>query len=126
MEEPKRIGLTSVTAAKLDELFRDLNPGDGEDGIRLIKLDLYRLAVSIGVKRGAIPAEIIGPVVRDYRVGEFDEDGIIYTAIDGLEIVPKEDSIYEYIQRLAEEGIIEFYRAFYQTGQLPLDEYFTE
>ena len=126
MEEPKRIGLTAVTTEKLDELHKEINPGEGEEGVRLIKLDIYRLAVAIGVKKGVVPLEIEGEVIRGFRVGEFDEDGIIFAAVEGMGIVPKDVPIYEYIQRLAEEGITEFYRAYNQMGQLPLEEYFTE
>jgi hypothetical protein len=63
--------------------------------------------------------------VTSFRVSELDPDKVLYTALDNSELVPQATLIYEYIERLAEQGIREFYQAYQQTGQLPLEEYFT-
>lgn len=125
MEEPSRIGLTAETAAKLDELLEYLNPEQGEDGIRLIKFDLYRLAVAIGIKNAVEPPQLNDKSVSSFRVSELDPEAVLYTAIDNSVFKPKHSPIYDLIERLAEQGIKEFYASYQQTGQLPLEEYFT-
>lgn len=124
MDEPNRIGLTAVGMAQLDELLDELNPGDGEDGTRLIKFDLYRLVVALGIKN-----KITAPILEDkslntLRVAELDEERTLYTALDNSDLVPAGTSIYGYIERLAEKGIRDLYQTYQSTGQFPFEEYF--
>jgi len=126
MDEPSRIGLTTTTGAKLDELLEDLNPDQGVDGVRLIKFDLYRLAVALGVKKEAIPLPLNDKSIPNLRVVELDPDGVLYTSVENSGLVPDGVPIYEFIERLAEQGVQEFYQVYQKTGQLPLDDYFEE
>jgi hypothetical protein len=126
MDEPSRIGLTATTGAQLDELLEDLNPETGIEGIKLIKFDLYRLAVALGLKNSEPPAPLADKSVTNLRVVELDPNGVLATAVENSALVPEGVLIYEFIERLAERGIKAFYQAYQQTGQLPLEEYFEE
>lgn len=124
MNEPGRIGLTNEASAQLEELRVDINPAEGEEGIGLIKFDLYRLAVAVGIKKGTRPPALADKSTSSFRVGELDEGGVLYTAVECAGLVEQGASVYEYIERLAEQGIREFYDAYLKTGQLPFDEIF--
>lgn len=126
MNEPGRIGLTNEANAQLEELLADLNPAKGEEGIALIKFDLYRLAVALGIKKGSMPPALADKSNSSFRVGELDEGGVLYTAVECAGLVGQGDSVYEYIERLAEQGIREFYDANLKTGQFPFDEIFVK
>ncbi len=125
MDEPGRIGLTAEAAAQLEDLRADLNPQKGEDGIKLINFDLYRLAVAIGIKKGLKPPALRDKSNASYRVGELDEDGVLYAAVECAGLVTAGMPIYEYIERLAEQGIREFYDENLKTGQLPFEKIFS-
>ncbi|WP_086774972.1 hypothetical protein [Vibrio coralliirubri] len=126
MNEPGRIGLTDEASAQLDELLADLNPSKGEEGISLIKFDLYRLAVAVGIRKGTKPPALIDKRNSSFRVAELDEGGILYAVVESTGLVHEGESIYEYIERLAEQGIREFYDESIKTGQLPFAEIFVE
>jgi len=126
MNEPSRIGLTATTNAQLDALLEDLNPGPGTDGVKLIKFDLYRLAVALGMKRHESPPPLKNNSSPSLRVVELDPDGVLATAIENSGLLPPGISIYEFIERLAEHGIREFYQTYQKTGELPWEEYFEE
>ena len=123
MEEPKRIGLTLEADAYLEELLEHFNPPKGENGVRLIKFDWYRLAVALGIKKGDIPPPLNDKRVPNLKVFELDPEGVFRIALESSGIVPKEMSIYEVIERMAEHGIREFYNAYQETGEIPLEEY---
>lgn len=125
MDEPGRIGLTAETAAQLDELLADLNPQEGEEGIKLIKFDLYRLAVALGIKKRQKPPFLTEKSNTSFRVAELDDGGILYAAVECAGIVDSGTPIYEYIERLAEQGIREFYDENLKTGQLPFEKIFS-
>lgn len=124
MEEPNRIGLTATTMAQLDELLEELNPMEGEEGTKLIKFDLYRLAVSLGIRNRISAPPLDGKSQSSLRVSEFDDEGVFYSALENSDIVPSGTPVYEYIERLAEQGVKELYQTFRTTGQLPFEEYF--
>ncbi|MEW8357382.1 MAG: hypothetical protein AB2601_18770 [Candidatus Thiodiazotropha sp.] len=126
MEEPNRIGLTSTTMAQLEELLDELNPMDGEEGTKLIKFDLYRLVVSLGIKNQIVAPPLSEKSQNSLRVSEFDDEGVFYSALENSELVPEGIAIYEYIERLAEQGVKELYKIFRTTGQLPFEEYFSD
>ena len=46
MDEPSRIGLTKEANILLEEMLKAIDPGK-----KLIKFDLYRLAVALGIKK---------------------------------------------------------------------------
>ncbi|MBN1009091.1 hypothetical protein [Amphritea pacifica] len=126
MTEPGRIGLTAETSAQMDELLLDLNPQKGEEGISLIKFDLYRLAVAVGIKKGINPPALPEKSNASFRVNELDEGGVLYAAVEAAGIVEMGAPIYEYIERLAEYGVREFYDSNLRTGQFPFDEIFNK
>ncbi len=125
MAEPDRIGLTAETAAKLDELLDEINLSRGEKGVALIKFDLYRLAVAVGIKKGVTPPYLEGKSIASFRVSELDKDGVLYTVLQNSGVVSQHDSIYSYLERLAENEIRAFYSANQQTGQLPFEDIFS-
>jgi hypothetical protein len=125
MTEPERIGLTAKTAVKLDELLIELNPKEGEKGISLIKFDLYRLAVAIGIKKGIEPPPLDDRSVPSFRVSELDKDGVLYTVLINSEMNFKGESVYGYIERIAENQIKFFYEENQRTGQIPYSEIFS-
>jgi hypothetical protein len=126
MNEPNRIGLTATTGAQLDELLEELNPDEGAEGVKLIKFDLYRLAVALGLKKNDPPPQLREKSMPSFRVSELDPDGVLYLAVEHSELITEGDAIYEFVERLAESGISDFYQAYQQSGQLPLDQYFDE
>ncbi|KEQ17847.1 hypothetical protein [Endozoicomonas numazuensis] len=126
MNEPSRIGLTSATGAQLDELLEDLNPDSGDEGVKLIKFDLYRLAVALRLKANTPPPPLPEKSVTNLRVKELDPDGLLFLAAENSNLLPAGTPIYEFIEQLAEAGISDFYRDFQQTGQLPFNQYFGE
>ncbi len=126
MGESGRIGLTAETAAQLEDLLADLNPQEGEEGNKLIKFDLYRLAVALGIKKGIKPPFLSDKSNGSFRITEFDDGGVLYAAVECSGIVDVGLSIYEYIERLAEQGIREFYDENQKTGQLPFEKIFSE
>lgn len=125
MSEPDRIGLTAETSAKLDELLVELNPKKDEKGISLIKFDLYRLAVAVGIKKGIEPPLLNDKSVPSFRVAELDKDGVIHAVLINSELNFNEDSVYGYIERLAENEIKIFYEENRRTGQIPFNEIFS-
>lgn len=126
MNEPSRIGLTPVTDAKLDELLEDLNPDPGMDGVKLIKFDMYRLAVAIGLKQTELPPVLDEKSTSSLRVSELDPEGVLSLAVESSELLPADTPVYEFIERLAERSINDFCIAHQKTGLLPLEEYFVE
>lgn len=124
MEEPSRIGLTVATGAELDELLKDLNPGDGVEGVKLIKFDLYRLAVALELRTAVMPAPLKERSASSLRVVELDPDGVLAAAVEISCQIPDGLAIYELVELLAESGIKKMCLAYQKTGQLPIEEYF--
>jgi len=126
MDETGRIGLTAETGAQLEELLDELNPEKGVEGFKLIKKDLYRLAVSLGLKKRELPPPLASNSSSFLRINELDPDGRLYVAVENSELLPKDISVYGFVERLAEAGVREFYAYYQTTGQLPFDQYFDE
>lgn len=124
MTEPSRIGLTPKSDTQLDELLEELNPQPGEEGVKLIKFDIYRLAVALGVSRADLPGPLDDKSTSSLRVNELDPDGVLRLAVESSGLIGADESVYEFIERLAERGISELYEKYQQTGQLPLEEFF--
>lgn len=128
MNEPDRIGLTPLTAQQLDELLMELNPVEGStnETIKLIKFDVYRLAVALGLKENKNPKPLNDKSNSVFRVFELDRDKTLFTVVECLGVCPSDIPIYSYIEQLAEQGIKEFYQQFQSTGELPYTEYFSD
>lgn len=126
ISEPGRIGLTDEAGRYLEELLRQLNPDEGKEGVKLIKFDLYRLAVAFGIKGSVAPPELSGASSTSFRVLELDPDGVLRTALECSGMVPKDSSVYGYMESIAEYEIRKIYTAFQNTGRIPLEEYFRE
>jgi hypothetical protein len=125
MIEPKRIGLTPLAAQQLDELLIELNPDldSKNETVKLIKFDIYRLAVALGIKENKSPPALNDKSNTVFRVSELDPDKTLFTVVECLDSCPNETSIYGYIEQLAEQGIKEFYEHLQQRGELPLTDY---
>jgi hypothetical protein len=126
MEEPNRIGLTQQTNGYLEELLENLNLFDGEDSGKLYKLDLYRLALSIGLKKGRIPDPLDETSVGRLRVIELDPNGVIKAAVENSMNIPDGVPTYNFLERLAEKEISDMYDYDQKYGELPLEGYFGE
>tara|TARA_R110001583_G_scaffold165594_1_gene318326 strand:- start:13299 stop:13691 length:393 start_codon:yes stop_codon:yes gene_type:complete len=125
MNEPNRIGLTPLTAQQLDEILAELNPDidSKKEVFKLIKFDIYRLAIALGIKENRIPPALNDKSNTAFRVNELDPDRTLYTVVDCLGVCPNETAVYSYIEQLAELGIKEFYGHLQHRGELPLTEY---
>jgi hypothetical protein len=127
MNEPNRIGLTPLTAQQLDEILAELNPNPNLDSkkesIKLIKFDIYRFAVALGIKENKSPPGLNDKSNTAFRVSELDPDRTLFTVVNCLGVCPNETTVYGYIEQLAEQGIKNFYEHLQQRGELPLTEY---
>ena len=97
MDEPNRIGLSAKVNAQLEDLLKDLNSQEG--GVELIKRDLYRLAVALGIKNAIDPSPLDDKNGWKDRVSEFDPDRSLYTAAENSGLATAGASIYEFIER---------------------------
>lgn len=122
--EPNRIGLTDVTVEKIDELLDELNPLAGEEGDKLVRYDLYRLAVALGIKNETVPAKLTSSVNSFLRVSDLDPDKVLYSVVENSSLNFDSIAIYSFIECLAEHGIKDMYNAYNQTGEIPFEEYF--
>jgi hypothetical protein len=106
-------------------LLVELNPGpeSKKETFKLIKFDIYRLAVALGIKENKTPSVLNDKSNTVFRISELDPDGTLFTVVECLEACPNGTPIYAYIEQLAEQGIKEFYEQFQQRGELPLNEY---
>ncbi|MFT5759389.1 MAG: hypothetical protein ACI9LM_004151 [Alteromonadaceae bacterium] len=128
MNEPNRIGLTPIVAKQLDDLLSELNPNidSKNESVKLIKFDIYRLAVALSIKGKINPLVLSDKSNAVFRVNELDPDKTLFTVIECLGVCPNEISVYSYIEQLAEHGIKEFYEQYQSRGELPLAEYFLD
>ena len=121
MEEPQRIGLTKKANAHLDEILDSLN--SEVSGQALIKFDLYRLAVALGVKKGIKPKPLSEKTDNAFRVVELDPDKALYFAVDAAKLQESGEAIYHIVERLGEQGTRHFYHAYRENmGKLPWDK----
>ena len=120
MEEPQRIGLTKEANTYLDEMLDSLNSDMEGGGEKLIKFDLYRLAVAIGVKEGTKPIPLKEKTDNSFRVAELDPDKALFIAVEAANLRENGESVYHCMERLAEQGVRQFYDAYRSNvGRLP-------
>ncbi len=125
MEEPQRIGLTKEANDYLDEILDSLNSEVEEKGI--IKFDLYRLAVALGVKNGNKPSSLSSNTDNAFRVSELDIDKALFFAVEATNLQGNEEPIYRVVERLAEQGIRDFYKAYKSHSErMPWDKILAE
>ncbi len=123
MEEPQRIGLTKEANAYLDEMLDSLNSETESTAEKLIKFDLYRLAVAIAVKNGEKPKLLTETTDSSFRVTELDPDKALFISVEASSLYDENEPIYRGIERLADEGIREFYKAYQKNmDRLPWDK----
>lgn len=121
MAEPPRIGLTKQANAYLDEMLDSLN--SEASGQTLIKFDLYRLAVALGVKKGITPEPLSEKTDNAFRVGELDPDKALFFAVDASNLQKPGEAIYHMVERFGEQGIRDFYDAYDKNmDKLPWDK----
>ena len=122
MKEPQRIGLTKKAHDYLDEMLEYLNCEASREK-KLIKFDLYRLSVAVGVKKGVRPEPLSEQPDDSFRVAELDQDKALFFAVDAANIQGPDEAVYQIIERLAELGIRHFYDAYQKNmGKLPWDK----
>lgn len=112
MEEPSRIGLTKETNAFLDKILEDVNPAPGQKGTKLIKFDLIRLAVALGVKHNKKITSNSINTDNAFRRTELDPDKALYYVVQASDIPDNSEPIYKCIERLADQGIREMYKLY--------------
>ena len=121
MNEPQRIGLTKQAHNYLDEMLETLN--SEACGQTLIKFDLYRLAVALGVKEGIRPEPMSEQPDAAFRVAELDPDQALFFAVDAANLHEPGEAVYHIVERLADHGIRHFYDAYHNNmGRLPWDK----
>ena len=121
MQEPQRIGLTTQANAYLDEMLESLKSEAGGQG--LIKFDLIRLAVALGIKNSITPKPLSENTDSAYRVAELDPDKALYFAVVAANLPTSGETIYHIVERLGEQGIRHFYDAYRKNmGRLPWDK----
>ncbi len=121
MDEPQRIGLTTQANTYLDEMLDSLN--SEVTGHSLIKFDLYRLAVALGVKKGIRPEPLSEKTDSAFRVAELDPDKALFFAVDAAKLPEVGESIYQIVERFGDQGIRCFYDAYRENmGKLPWDK----
>ncbi len=122
MEEPQRIGLTKEVNTYLDEMLDSLN-SEIEGGVeKLIKFDLYRLAVAVGVKRGEKLDSLKEITDSSFRVSELDPDKALFIAVEAANIPEIEEPVYRAVERVADHVLRQFYEAYRANmGRLPWD-----
>ena len=128
MPEPERIGLTKQAHGYLDEMLDSLNSEiNGQQG--LIKFDLYRLAVALGVKKGIRPEPLSDKSERPddaFRVTELDRDKALFYAVSAANLHEQGEPIYQIVECLADQGIRNFYDAYRENmGRIPWDKLLT-
>lgn len=120
MDEPNRVGLTDEADNYLDEMLETLKSESG--GQSLIKFDLYRLAVALGIKTGKKPKPILSNTNRAFRVTEVDPAKALFYAAQAAKLEDQGEPVYSVIERLAEQGIRDFYACYKENmGKLPWD-----
>ncbi len=113
IDEPKRIGLTENTNNQLEELLGHLNDqAPNEQG--LIKFDIYRLAVALGIKKGEKPMALLEKTENALRVSEIDPDKALYYAVRESGLHLPNQSIYHAVECLADNGIRLIYNHYQQ------------
>ena len=121
MGYPERIGLTKETNQYLDEMLKTLN--SEVEGEHLIKFDLYRLAVALGVKNGKNPEPITGNTDSTFRVHELDPKKSLYFSVQAANLGASDESIYRIVEQLGEQGIRQFYKEYKShLDKLPWDK----
>jgi hypothetical protein len=121
MDEPTRIGLTREANDFLDEILEDLNSQTDEKD--LLKRDLYRLAVALGVKQGNIAKPLLDHSDNSFRASDIDPDRAFYYAVESKDLDKKEVPIYKIVERLADQGVRNFYEVYKSNmGRIPWDE----
>ena len=124
MEEPQRIGLTKQAHSYLDEMLDSLN-SEVADEQPLIKFDLYRLAVALGVKKGIKPEPPPETPDSSFRVNELDPEKALYFAVKAANLQESGESIYRTVEFLGEQGVREFYKIYHlNMGKLNWDKLF--
>ena len=120
IEEPARIGLSQDANSYLDEMLDSINSAVDDSSRDLIKFDLYRLAVAIGVKRCEKSASISSKTDSAFRVIELDPDKALFIAVKSAKLNNIDEPIYRAVERLADYWIREFYSAYQKNmGKLP-------
>ena len=115
-DEPKRIGLTEKTDRQLEELLDHLNDQARSEQV-LIKFDIYRLAVALGIKKGESPKPISGNTDKAFRVTELDPDKALFYAVKESKLCPSQQSIYHAVECLADHGIQLIYNHYLQNTE---------
>ena len=123
MEEPHRIGLTKQAHSYLEEMLDSLN-SEVPDEQPLIKFDLYRLAVALGVKKGIKP-EYPENTDSSFRVTELDPDKALYFAVKAANLQELGKSTYHTVESLGENGVREFHKIYHSNmGKLDWGQLF--
>ena len=89
----------------------------------MFKLDLYRLAIAISIKRGVTAPPLTETSNSSYRITDVDENAVFFTVLNNSELVPEGVSVYEYMERLAEHGVKEFYKSSLKPGGFSLSDF---
>lgn len=97
--EPKTIGLSQETKAKLDRLKTDNHFSQMQDA--------YKFAVGLALASGAISPPLKNTITI-FGSGDLDQDRSLYEVVKALR-TDKDEPVYKTIERLADWGVQELF-----------------
>ncbi len=118
LAEPKTIGLTQGTKAKLERLK--------SDGYFKEMQDAYKFAVGLALASGGI-ANPLKNTTTVYGTGDLDQDRSLYEAVKALRdnMTSENEAVYKTVERLAEWGINEL-SAMAESGNIDFSSLMTK
>ncbi len=119
----KRFGYSLEAGKKLRELLTWLNESTGDASSPLEQFDILRFVIAIAIQDSISPEPIVGKKEQPHRYFGFDPDGIIYDVLETYKHRPKEVSVYDYVEWLADDGINKMYDDYIQQNSISFDKY---
>jgi len=100
-----RIGLTEAGDEIITSLLEVINDTQDIDSIRVIKKDLYRLAVCVALKDIAEIPRVKLDTNKNFRLNEIDSDGTIQASIEAVQNGDDKSDIASKFEVLANHGL---------------------
>lgn len=122
-----RIGFTDEADALVEELLYSINESeDSSENTRLIKKDIYRLAVCAALQDFSSIKDEKLQTSKNYRLNEIDSDGSILTALELIIDGYDRSNINNDFERLANHGVTLLSEIFEKNNFLNLSQLFDD
>jgi len=122
-----RIGFTDKADELVEELLYSINESeDSSENTRLIKKDIYRLAVCAALQDFTSIKEEKLQTSKNYRLNEIDSDGSILTALELIIDGYDRSNINNDFERLANHGVTLLSEIFEKNNFLNLSQLFDD